>query len=323
MRRASLALLLIAACKFDPAGVTSDDGDDDVIAFDANPNAPDSTPGAPDAAPADSMPGDPDDDDDTVLDVDDNCPTIANTDQHDEDGDLVGDRCDNCPHVSNATQANTTETVPDGVGDDCDPHPALADEIALFEPFKGTGAPAGWTAIGGTWTQAGDAVAQSETTDISVLYRPLATDWDDMIVEIAGTVGTVPPGTGGFGASYRSVGTIVFFTAGTEIGTGFECLILDDANDNSQAVLFSARHADDGASSSSQTSAELGAGLAMGQNFRIQAAADGTGVSCTLVRGTPVTLTDLDSTFTSGTVALRTNSMGASFRYVVVITPAP
>ena len=37
-----------------------------------------------------------DTDADTVCDVSDNCPTVANTDQTDQDGDLTGDVCDYC-----------------------------------------------------------------------------------------------------------------------------------------------------------------------------------------------------------------------------------
>src|SRR3954470_19181728 len=38
-----------------------------------------------------------DTDGDGVLDVDDNCPFVANADQVDEDGDHIGDPCDPCP----------------------------------------------------------------------------------------------------------------------------------------------------------------------------------------------------------------------------------
>src|SRR5262249_51214074 len=79
---------------------------------------------------------DPDDDNDTVLDVNDNCPTIYNpgqsdcdadgtgdacdTDFVDSDSDGLGDACDNCPDAFNPDQADTDG---DGFGDACDPTP--------------------------------------------------------------------------------------------------------------------------------------------------------------------------------------------------------
>ena len=60
----------------------------------------------------------PDSDGDTVLDVFDNCPTVANVAQSDTDSDGHGDACDNCPSVFNPSQQDSDA---DTIGDACDP----------------------------------------------------------------------------------------------------------------------------------------------------------------------------------------------------------
>jgi biotin synthase len=73
---------------------------------------------------------DPDDDNDTKLDPDDNCPLVSNLDQVDTNGDGEGDVCDddddgdgklddadNCPLDANPDQLDTDG---DGVGDACE-----------------------------------------------------------------------------------------------------------------------------------------------------------------------------------------------------------
>ena len=85
---------------------------------------------APDTVSIIVRPVNDDDDGDTILDLDDNCPLFSNTDQADLDGDGQGDACDgdsdgdtiantedNCPATSNADQANA-DTDPEG--DACD-----------------------------------------------------------------------------------------------------------------------------------------------------------------------------------------------------------
>ena len=58
-----------------------------------------------------------DEDGDTLLDINDNCPFDANTDQADSDSDTVGDVCDNCVSTSNTDQADVDE---DDKGEACD-----------------------------------------------------------------------------------------------------------------------------------------------------------------------------------------------------------
>jgi hypothetical protein len=88
----------------------------------------DGTPDAP-PLPLDGDPLDEDDDDDTVLDVDDNCPQVANLNQHDEDGDMLGDVCDPCP-----IDPDNQDSDNDAVGGPCDPD-ATQHRIIAFYPF--------------------------------------------------------------------------------------------------------------------------------------------------------------------------------------------
>jgi len=97
---------------------------------------------------------DGDQDDDGVADAADNCPAIANGDQHNEDRDRFGDKCDPCPPVMDDNPADGDD---DGVADACDPRPMMGgDRIAVFEGF-GAGIPTGWVQGGnGEWLQMGD-----------------------------------------------------------------------------------------------------------------------------------------------------------------------
>jgi hypothetical protein len=55
-------------------------------------------------------------DGDSVLDINDDCPLVANASQIDQDKDGVGDLCDNCPAIANPDQIDTNG---DGSGDLC------------------------------------------------------------------------------------------------------------------------------------------------------------------------------------------------------------
>ena len=308
-------VLAVAGCSFDRGGIAADDDDDGVPIDAATVDA-----ASGDAPPPDA--GNPDRDGDTVLNEDDNCPDLANLDQHDEDGDTVGDVCDNCPHVPNIGQEHAVDA--DQVGDACDPHPGVADAIVYFDPFKGTGVPQGYSTIGtGSWSQADDKVVQSSSASGSNYLVVSGVDLDDVVVETSVDVGPVLPSAGGGGAAFRSVGTMTRFTAGTFSGTGYMCLILDDYNDNENAWVFAAGHQDNGATDGDTQSPPLGDGLQQGQNYRVRAEATADDVSCTQMAGSPVTVSLTDTAYTSGSVALRTNTASASFRYLVVIAPAP
>src|SRR5262249_45074050 len=83
--------------------------------------------------------GDPDGDDDGVSIPGDNCPVVANSDQHDADGDGVGDACDNCVFASNPDQADTDH---DGVGDACGMPELSISDVSVTEGGSGASTPA-------------------------------------------------------------------------------------------------------------------------------------------------------------------------------------
>jgi DNA-binding beta-propeller fold protein YncE len=56
-------------------------------------------------------------DEDGVINFDDNCPAVANSNQAKSDTDPVGDACDNCPAIDNPGQEDNDL---DGAGDACD-----------------------------------------------------------------------------------------------------------------------------------------------------------------------------------------------------------
>lgn len=144
-------------------------------------------PGNPDSGKDDDpnpTDGPPEDvDADTVKNTDDNCPTIANADQHDEDTDGVGDVCDNCPHIANANQANTMDN--DAVGDVCDPRPTVAgDTIDKFYAFNTI--PSAVSTPMGNWTITNDTYRNASNYNDAELIVTGARD--KVTIEVAGTL---------------------------------------------------------------------------------------------------------------------------------------
>jgi hypothetical protein len=57
-----------------------------------------------------------DSDGDGIININDDCPLVANATQADQDHDGVGDVCDNCPATANPDQSDSNG---DGIGDNC------------------------------------------------------------------------------------------------------------------------------------------------------------------------------------------------------------
>lgn len=146
---------------------------------------------------------DPDRDHDGIANDADNCPDVANPDQADEDGDGRGDICDPCPIAMDGPTLDDPDG--DGVTGPCDPHPTTpGDRIALFEPFRGTAVPAGWTASG-AWTFGGGQATLVASDGVATLTTPF-THTTDMTVMASLTVDTILP------SGARAFGPIVFFS---------------------------------------------------------------------------------------------------------------
>jgi len=319
--------LTVAGCKFDPAGVA---GDDDRPPTDAGGDGATPDANGPIDAPDSGI--DLDTDDDGVVDAVDNCDEDANPDQHDEDGDTVGDVCDNCPHVANLLQADTTETPgnggADGVGDDCDPSPLTRDMIALFEPFTGDTLPDGWSVDGaGTWEVSADHLRQTDAAVANAILfydEDFADLWFDTAVTLDTVTGPQPPGQGV--TTTRSVAPFIRYAAdaGAGTGTGYSCSIFDNINDNNAGtfIAFTYNNGVFGGITGA-TAYTLAGGLASGQSYGVRASAVDSTVTCMLDDGSDHTSSGTNLEHTTGTIALRSLGIAASWDYVVVITPRP
>ena len=120
-----------------------------------------------------------------------------------------------------------------------------------------------------------------------------------------------------------SVGVIVFYQPSTgQAGAGYICTMTDNIATVNNETLEIARQAVDGTNNVTTSSSPLTSAMAAGLDYAFLASADGTNVGCSSTAGEPASITSADSTFTSGGVALRTNRVAASYRYVVVYVPS-
>ncbi|MEO8704681.1 MAG: thrombospondin type 3 repeat-containing protein [Kofleriaceae bacterium] len=123
--------------------------------------------------PGDLPPGDSDGD--GRGDLDDNCPMLANEDQHDEDGDALGDSCDPCPHLP----GDAGDADSDGVGDACDPEPENPRQhLRYFDPF---------TSLDDTWSGWSDDVLEDDRLHVKRdVFADLAVRSGSLRVETGG-----------------------------------------------------------------------------------------------------------------------------------------
>lgn len=286
-------------CRLDGDPGATDGGPGDTIAdVDAAPDAP-----APDGPPTDL-------DADGIANTVDNCPAMANADQHDEDDDTVGDVCDNCPHVANTLQANVLEGPgnADGVGDACDPRPTTpGDTILRFIPFKSIPTD---LLLTGSWSISGDSIVKSGTAEASLTVPGVRTR---VTVEAAGAQITSLPvfsalgvSVGGAGNAWHACGYYdETDPAGTDTDFHNAMIGYDDGSDFS--FLFAENHF-------------LPQRLMGDFTIRVLADAGPKRTTCTTIdaRGTASTGARSTPELVPGAVGIRSEGMGYRLDYLIV-----
>jgi hypothetical protein len=101
----------------------------------------------------------------------------VSTINHDEDGDGINDDCDVCPHIADPTQLDTDG---DRVGDACDPEPTNPrQQIVMFDPF---------VTIDPSWTNVSVTLGSDEIVidarggKSGELFRPITPTHDLFII---------------------------------------------------------------------------------------------------------------------------------------------
>jgi hypothetical protein len=227
------------------------------------------------------------------------------TTQHDEDADGVVDSCDNCPGVANPDQADTTENLPDGAGDACDPRPTERDRIAYFESFATM--PAGWTIdeksvvkndrlVTEAMQGYAEAYAKHESTDGVVETRYTITSLD-ATAPYSGVEAVAEKGAGGV-EGYRCM-TTQSGMGGTR-GTALQTYVdpYDIVYGPGGAPRFTVGH-------SGVLRFTYGGALACSQSNPVETASAN------------------EPEVRTGVVGVATQYIGAAFDYIVVYEPAP
>ena len=296
MRAIVLSLLVVAGCDrlFGLTSIEADPTPEDGPADDVD---------TPIDSPIDS-------DGDGFLDPQDNCPKLANPDQHDEDSDGVGDRCDNCPALANPTQDNGDD---DGVGDPCDPG-AQYHCISYFDAFTTSPANTGFV---GNWSAQNDQLTQNDPFVDQGVYA-FVVNYTNPVVETQAVVrafsGTVETHNIGVWAAVRQS------TIGPGIPLGVECEV---AYTDGAAAVLNAVTVDPPTTVITRGTMGLlpARTLAVGDVVRVRLdqqspvalVAHGDAGSSAAEFGSAM------ATQPSGRVALRAHRIAASFDYVIVI----
>ncbi|HEY5923791.1 MAG TPA: thrombospondin type 3 repeat-containing protein [Kofleriaceae bacterium] len=149
-----------------------------------------------------------DSDGDYVLDGMDNCPSIANRDQHNHDGDMTGDACDPCPHMS--LPSSDADTDGDGLGNGCDPRQNTAgDTRGLFVGFYDQQDISNWGQLpAGLWIVSDGFLRLADNTALATIEIPQT--FDNILVQVSMRGTSLTPGSvpHSFSISMGRTGTV-------------------------------------------------------------------------------------------------------------------
>jgi hypothetical protein len=248
-----------------------------------------------------------DTDGDGVPDNVDNCPTVANPDQHDHDGDGRGDACDVCPHIPDAGG----DSDGDGVGDACDPRPTQpGDHIAFFEGFYGDPS---WTAQGANaWQFDGSTAQQPNLDGVYTLVHPAMPALTNVFIEARLRVDAIaamsPRRSAGIVLGYHSA-TDFYLCAIAQAATGPEIDAAKVANNMGGLVLDPAPFAD-----------TMTGDWTVLQAMLVQNGPGDSHLDCIGQRGVTSATPSIDAFApVRGQVGIRTNGANASFDYVFAV----
>jgi hypothetical protein len=279
----------VAGCGFDPSGATPDAlGGGDGQPIDSDPTAIDAPIG-------------PDGDGDGVGDASDNCPTVANADQHNHDGDAFGDACDYCPHLASA-ELPQPDNDGDEVGDACDPIDGVAQRIARFEGFYDNSA--GWM-TGTRWHIAGGKMVLAAGSGSTVILVPGGSYGHGTYVEAGFTLDSVATGHAG-----------VVFGSDASATNFYACIARRDSGGDDALVLRRYTSVPD------ETSAGFQGNFSTGVFLDVQGGFDSAEQECDGSLADDTVTAPLSSTDQPGMAAgLRGQGMAASFDFLIVYAP--
>jgi len=255
-----------------------------------------------------------DSDNDGIPDISDNCPFVANPDQHDHDRDGRGDVCDVCPHIKDTGK----DFDGDGVGDACDPRPNdPGDRIAFFEGFYDRPA---WTPVVGSmaaWQASNATLSQQDT---GAIYELVRTDkqFNNVVVEVRLNVAQEAAN-----ASRHSTGIVLGYHAADDY------MFCGVASQGGGVELDAGVVYPDGSNTFNYNNSAIAAPMT-GNQITLQAtttqgSADNyTHLDCQGADGSSIVDATYDPyTQAAGGIGLRTNGVDATFDYVFVVEVPP